>query len=343
MVEQISVIEATGDNWTYTCGDGPNGLLGVGQVDHTITDWPYEPRVEIKNAGDRVRDPGLFGFAAGTPELRKRAARAIASTTRRWALVFCAYEETHLWRADLEDAGMRYWQQGHFRRIGAKPQMTGRGPAQPNEAIVICHGALIEQRWNGGGRFAEWTHGVARGEERVHETQKPTTLMRDLVLDFTDPGEVIADIFGGSATTGVAAIACGRKFFGWEIDPEKFEDGVNRLRTPLFEPSSVLEQLDLISGSKRKSHVARARSELDRAILDIVRAASIEGIGSTEVSDQLVDRLGIETESKELQRALTRLLQKNALRRSGKTSSTRYFLNLPTTTPRASEQTGQSP
>lgn len=47
-------------------------------------------------------------------------------------------------------------------------------------------------------------------------TQKPVALMRELVGLFTDPGETIADPYMGSGTTGVAAIALGRKFIGIE-------------------------------------------------------------------------------------------------------------------------------
>jgi DNA modification methylase len=52
-----------------------------------------------------------------------------------------------------------------------------------------------------------------------HQTQKPQSLMRELIQLFSDPGELIADPFAGSGSTGVAAIAEGRRFIGWEKDP----------------------------------------------------------------------------------------------------------------------------
>lgn len=62
--------------------------------------------------------------------------------------------------------------------------------------------------------------------------------MEALVADFTDPAELICDPFAGSGTTGVAAIRLGRRFIGWEKDPEFFKVAVKRLE-------STREQLGL--------------------------------------------------------------------------------------------------
>lgn len=52
-----------------------------------------------------------------------------------------------------------------------------------------------------------------------HPTQKPYDLLKRIVLASTDKGDVILDPFTGSSTTGIAAVAHGRKFIG--IDTEK--------------------------------------------------------------------------------------------------------------------------
>ena len=304
--------------WSYTCGDGPDGLLELGEADHVITDAPYVAEVDENNAADRVRNPGAFGFAPMTDDLRVRTARAIGAVCRRWSLTFCAYEEAHLWREELEKVGMIYWQLGHFRRIGAKPQMTGKGPAQPNEAIVICHSRLLEQRWNGGGKMAEWSVPVARGDDRMHPTQKPTMLMKMLIEDFTDEGELIADPFAGVATTGVAAVSIGRRFWGRELDPGHYKNGLDRLSMPLFERK--IEQSTLFD-MPAKGHVARARMELDRLVLQAIASANSHGT----IVSEIATALPIDIDPRELERSLKRLLKAGAITRQGKTSSTRYF------------------
>jgi len=52
-----------------------------------------------------------------------------------------------------------------------------------------------------------------------HPTQKPSNLLRRIVLASTNKGDLILDPFAGSSTTGLAAYLYGRKFIG--IDTEK--------------------------------------------------------------------------------------------------------------------------
>lgn len=309
--------------WTFECGDGPERMLGLGVVDHTITDVPFSKRVDDNHAADVVRDPGAFDFEPMSPELLDRSARVIASVTRRWALIITDYEEgVPLWKAKLEECGMRFWCTGHFRKLNPKPLMRGCGPGQPNEAVAIFHSAYIEQRWNGGGKAAEWTASVVKGEERVHPTQKPTMLLRQFVEDFTDVGELIADPFAGVATTGVAAVACGRRFWGAELKPHYHALGMQRLNLPLFVRRE--EQRTLIDDGYAKGHVARARMELERTVLDFVRAANGEGVNMSMLASAIPHAA-----EKELQRTLAKLCKGNAIHKTGKTASTRYFARPP--------------
>ena len=61
-----------------------------------------------------------------------------------------------------------------------------------------------------------WLEGSQpRGKDRVHITQKPVDVMRQLVRIAPEGGTVL-DPFAGSGTTGVAALAEGRHFIGIE-------------------------------------------------------------------------------------------------------------------------------
>jgi site-specific DNA-methyltransferase (adenine-specific) len=67
-----------------------------------------------------------------------------------------------------------------------------------------------------------WAIGTPKNEEKKfgkHPTQKPIELLRRIVLASTNKNDVILDPFCGSATTGIAALALGRRFIG--IDQEK--------------------------------------------------------------------------------------------------------------------------
>lgn len=67
-----------------------------------------------------------------------------------------------------------------------------------------------------------------------HPTQKPFSLMADLVATYTDPGQTVLDFTMGSGSTGIAAVMYGRKFVGIEKDKGYFDIAINRIRDAIF-------------------------------------------------------------------------------------------------------------
>lgn len=62
-----------------------------------------------------------------------------------------------------------------------------------------------------------------------HPSQKPVSLIVDLIEKFTKPGQVVFDPFMGSGTTGVACLNTGRNFIGIEKDAGYFAIAEKRL------------------------------------------------------------------------------------------------------------------
>ena len=62
-----------------------------------------------------------------------------------------------------------------------------------------------------------------------HPTQKPVDLIDRCLRATTNPDDLVLDPFAGSATTGCAAIALGRRFIGSEIERDYVDIGVRRL------------------------------------------------------------------------------------------------------------------
>jgi len=75
-----------------------------------------------------------------------------------------------------------------------------------------------------------WINNDGAGTPRVHPTQKPVLLMRQILIDYTNEPDTILDPFMGSGTTGVACVQTGRKFIGIEIDPKYFEIACKRIK-----------------------------------------------------------------------------------------------------------------
>jgi site-specific DNA-methyltransferase (adenine-specific) len=59
-------------------------------------------------------------------------------------------------------------------------------------------------------------HSSPGGADRLHMTEKPVSLIEEL-LTLTPPGCLVADPFMGAGTTGVAAAKTGRRFLGVEL------------------------------------------------------------------------------------------------------------------------------
>jgi len=226
----------------------PDGLaaLAAGSIDVAITDPPFDARthraaLEAERPGRRRKIGGALPFdALGEAELVRIAAE-LARVTRRWILVFSAERHVEAWAAALERAGARFIRLGFANRTNARPQMSGDRPAPAADPIVIAHGTGAPLRWNGGGRPARWDSPAARFDEggQQHPTQKPLALMRALVADFSEPGEIVLDPFAGVGTTLVAAKLLGRRALGWEVNDVYHAAGLRRL-------SGTHEQLSLI-------------------------------------------------------------------------------------------------
>ncbi len=58
---------------------------------------------------------------------------------------------------------------------------------------------------------------------RVYPTEKPLSLLKDLIQQSTMSGDTVLDLFAGSASTLKAARALGRKSIGFEINPDSWK------------------------------------------------------------------------------------------------------------------------
>jgi len=60
-------------------------------------------------------------------------------------------------------------------------------------------------------------------EERVHPTQKPVGLLEQMILEFTNPNDVVLDLYGGSGSTLIACEKTNRKCLIMELSKDYCE------------------------------------------------------------------------------------------------------------------------
>lgn len=301
----------------FQCGDGPAGLMAYpGTVQHAFVDVPYSEDVDAGNEAISVRE-NHFGFEPMTPELRKRISQALGAKVERWTLLMPGDDETHEWKQSLTAAGLNVFRIGQWIRGNTAPQFDGRGPAQGSEPIIIAHSRIGEQRWNGKGRPAIWHAPIVQGDDRVHPTQKPEQLLKQLIEDFSDPGETWTDLCAGSFVCGLVATALGRGFVGWDLDDTHVKLARERVKMPLFDANPLQAELFI---ARQSTRAATARAELDHEVFRLINGA---GISRGEIAQKVT------ATKDELSRSLQRLRKGQLIFREGKTNDALYFRTSP--------------
>ena len=66
-------------------------------------------------------------------------------------------------------------------------------------------------------------------EKDTDDWQQPEAITTKLLSNFTEPNDLILDPMMGTGTSGVSAIANGRRFIGYELDQARFDIAKGRL------------------------------------------------------------------------------------------------------------------
>lgn len=217
---------------------------GITAATHIITDPPYEDELHAaaeKRSLNRVRNDGRSNYEPlgfnSVNGLRKSYSTDLVGISGGWLLLFCLAEGVRAWRDDLQAAGAKWDTTLAWIKPDASPRFNGQGASRGFECIISCWCGKGYRSWNGGGKRGLYTH-VVNGSSRTgeHPTEKPLSLMCELIGDFTRPGDTIYDPFMGSGTTGLACIRLGRKFVGCEQDEDYFNLAKRRLVAALSQP-----------------------------------------------------------------------------------------------------------
>jgi hypothetical protein len=227
---------------TVRLGDGIAGLgsLVPGSVGLILSDLPSG---ETRAKFDRRADLTAF-WPAAWRSLRPDGlcvlmASSLAFASEVRASQPGAYRYERIWKKTVAtghlNAGRRPLRVHEYvlvfwRSEGAYiPQMTtGHGPV--HKAHRTSHsenyGAFsraTDSRAGATDRFPtsvlEFASVGTTSPERTHPQQKPVALLADLILTYSRPGDLVADPYAGSGSTGVAAARCGRRAVMWDDCP----------------------------------------------------------------------------------------------------------------------------
>lgn len=259
---------ASGNGWSLTLGDclsildGQDGIE-AGSVDAVLVDPPYcsggaTERAKGAATGQGLRsetlDSGRFSWFAADNMTTGGLVWLLRECASIWmrvlkpggsATVFCDWRMYPTLVPALESVGLRYqnlivWDKGSMG--------LGRGFRMQHELAIHLTTGVGEYYDASTGNVIQ----AGRvGDAREHPTQKPAALFERLVSVVSPPGGLVLDPFAGSGTTGVACLRLGRRFIGWERDPNYFEIACRRLRGDEAKPNAAQPSLFAsLGGSK---------------------------------------------------------------------------------------------
>lgn len=153
-------------------------------------------------------------------ELFAEAFRALKRNTHLY--LFCDAETMFVAKPEAERAGFRFW-----KPLVWDKQTIGMGYHYRARYEFILFFEKGKRRLN--------DLGIADviPVPRVHRgypAEKPPAVSEVLIKQSTMPGEIVADPFMGSGSVGVAALRCGRRFRGTDLNPEAVRLSAERMR-----------------------------------------------------------------------------------------------------------------
>ncbi|RJW28157.1 DNA-methyltransferase [Subdoligranulum sp. TF05-17AC] len=255
---KLTVEHSGGDGWTILHGDMLNLMRSFesGVFDAVITDPPYASGGASQTAKNRTTnqkyssmspDKALPDFAGDQKDQRSwtnwctewlteanRVCKpgAVLVVFIDWRMAPCLSDA--LQRADWIWRGQIVWdkqtcrpQRGRFRQQSEFALWASKGPLPVDRPVGYLPGVF---------RYTNPAN-------RIHVTEKPLQLMRD-VVQICVPGGRILDPFAGAGTTVLASVLEGYEAVGIEITDAYYKLGSDRVRFALGARESEAEPVE---------------------------------------------------------------------------------------------------
>ena len=180
-------------------------------------------------------------------------------------IVFCAFDQMPV----VKEYGQKYGFKNSYpiffiKNYSAQVLKANMKIVGAMEYAVVLYRNKLP-KFNNNGKMIynwfNWKSDPAGKYPKLHPTQKPVALLRQLIEIFTDEGDVVIDPVAGSGTTLVAAYELNRPSYGFEIDKTFF----TRATKEMIEPTKDQIRLDFgcqDKGAKYRQMALTEKEEL---------------------------------------------------------------------------------
>ena len=204
----------------YVDGDNKNGESNLAHKAAFHTDFDFNI-------------PNFFSFCERL--LKKEPAKGERDAP--CMIVFCAFEQLNTVITEAQKHGFKHYIPLVFVKPSSAQVLKAnmRVVGATEYALVLYRDKLPKFRntdETGQKRMIKnWFEFKRDGRDipRIHPTQKPVNLLKQLITIFTDPGDVVIDPCAGSGTTLRAARELGRHSYGFECSREFYEKATTQM------------------------------------------------------------------------------------------------------------------
>lgn len=153
-------------------------------------------------------------------------------------IVFCAFEQIQM----VQELGKKHGFKNSFPLIFCKNysaqvlKANMRIVGATEYAVVLYRDKLPKFRNIGedGKKHAmfnwfEWKRDSQKEYPKIHQTQKPVSVLKRLIEIFTDPGDVVIDPCAGSGSTLRAAAELGRNVYCFEVSTKFYNEAKEKM------------------------------------------------------------------------------------------------------------------
>ena len=210
-----------------------------GSIDFILADPPYEFRKEDNGGGGmlntRKYDKQIITKLGGNGMLDCGITREFLDSTKRLfkkgynAVFFCNQQQLLLYLQFAKDNNYRFnvlvW-----HKTNPTPLCNNKY-LDDIEFQIQIKSKHYKINGNYSSKSKVFTSQVNKKDKKTfsHPTIKPEMLTQKYVLNHTNEGDVVLDMFMGSGTTGVACVRTNRKFIGIELDENYFNIAKDRI------------------------------------------------------------------------------------------------------------------
>lgn len=210
----------------YVDGDNKNGESTLANSEFFDTDKDFRPAEFMHFCSQML---------IKEPKAKKdENAEMVGSKVKSKApcmLIFCAFEQLHYYI----ELGKRYGFM-HYIPLVFRKNFSAQVLKANMKIVGNCEYGLVLYKdklpkFNNHGKMIfncfEWQRDT--DIPKIHPTQKPVALLKQLIEIFTDKDDVIIDPTAGSGSTLRAALETGRKAYGFEIKKDFFKEANEKM------------------------------------------------------------------------------------------------------------------